>query len=202
MRGAEPLLCVCRREGQPWPKLQGNLGANRKSSRNRFAAGMRKMRAREWRARQHLSKARQLGPGTQQSGSHLARVPRRARPAAQSRTNGPSPRLEVSRGRPTKPAQSWRLVRLLESAPHLRVCLRTQVLDVTNRGTGRGGVYAAVWAAGAKGHFTLTGGKRQRAGRSARRTPSGSRTREKCRPPLGVGCTQELRWSAQSAGSP
>lgn len=122
VRGAEPLLCVCRRKGQSWSKLQRNLGVNRKSSRNRFTAGMRKMGAREGRARQHLSKARQLGPGTQQSGSHLAHVPRKARPAAQSRTNGPSPRLEVSRGRPIEPAQSWRLVRLLESA-HLRACL-------------------------------------------------------------------------------
>lgn len=159
------------------------------------------MGAREGRARQHLSKARQLGPGTQQSGSHLAHVPRKARPAAQSRTNGPSPRLEVSRGRPTEPAQSWRLVRLLESA-HLRACLRTQVLDVTNLGTGRGGVYAAVWAAGAKGHFTLTGGRRQRAGRSAHRTPVRPPDTGKVSASVGCGCTQELRWSARSAGSP
>lgn len=200
MWGVEPLLCVCRQEGQPWPKLQGNLGANRKSSRNHFAAGMRKMGARQGRARQHLSNARQLGPGTQQSGSHLAREPRRpGRPRrAEPTVLPPDWKFLVVNPQSRSRAGGWL------GCPHLRACLRTQVLGVTNRGTGRGG--GIRHSLGSRSHFPLTGGRRQRAGRSAHRTPvrpAAAPARVKiCQPLLGVGCTQEPRWSAGSAGSP
>lgn len=107
------LLHVCRCEGQPWPKLQGNfrdnliraLGTGSHLELGRWRAGQRLSKreaARSWEAAERVQEA----PWTQSWLPPGSRAPA-ARPAARGRTNSPSPRLEASWGRVTEPPPLW-----------------------------------------------------------------------------------------------
>ncbi|XP_057388390.1 uncharacterized protein LOC130705550 [Balaenoptera acutorostrata] len=190
-------------EGQPWPKLQDNLRDNLKSSRNWFTARIRKVegRAAPEQARGSsvlgCNRAGARGIRGWGAGFHLARVPRwpgllrRAEPTAlppdwKLLGEGSQSRLHCGLCR----ALSRWLVRPLRVRPFLGL-----------GEAGRGWVDPAVWAAGAPGpfHSDLREEGEADAARSAQRAPLpvvAPARNKKCRPPLGVGCTQKLLPSA------